>query len=586
MALKPTLKTLGKAVLGIGLVASMVLPFNQTASPVAHAAYGGPLVISDLTTGTWVRNFNPFMLQALNRPARGGIYEPLYLTEIRDNNKQYPMLATGYSWSKDLKSLTFTIRQGVKWSDGTPFSADDVLFTADLGQTCPLANNLGWWDTKDATGKVTTPGTLASVTESADKTTVTFTYKTVDTTVFVPNFNSFFVVDKAVWSAHTSDCGTWANPNPVGTGPYTQVVSYTGQAYVLGKNPNYWMPGEPKVAEIEYLNHTGNDAAVLDFISGKIDWTGNNLGINAVNTGSRHFQYNAPNAPVQLVFQNKYPYNIPAFRQAVSMALDRATIVGTAEAGFGFQPADALGLGSQWPTWIDPSVAAQDKTLSTYNVKAAQALLTKAGFKFDTNKGLLDPKGNPVDFDIYTVQGWSDWYTAVELVASELGVLGINAGVHQFQFGTWYADLLSGDFDATIFWQMNVDSPISLYGQFMTATDYYPIGTQIANGNDLGRYQSAAADAAIKAARATSDLATQKAKMAAVEQIWLNDLPTIPLWYAGLWENYNTQHFTGFPTAGSCGTKMVPNVSNCYYASGQPGDTPDIELVLLNVKPV
>ncbi len=579
MALTPTLKTFGKVVLGMGLIASMVMP-NHIATRVAHAAYSGPLVIADQTTGTWVRDFNPYDIANQNSPTLSGIYETLYITSTHNGNKQTPLLATGYSWSKDLKSLTFTIRQGVKWSDGSPFSADDVVFSAQLGQTCGVANTVGWWDVKDKSGKVISPGSLASVTESADKSTVTFTYKTVDTTVFVPNFNNFYVVPKAVWSAHAKDsaqggdCDTWKNPDPVGTGPFTQVQSYSAQTYVLGKNPNYYLPGEPKVSSIEFLDHTGNDTSTNDFINGKVDWSGNALGVNAVNSGTRHFQYSAPNVPVQLIFINKYPYNIPAFRQAVSMALDRKTIVGTAEAGFGFQPADALGLASQWPDWIAPSVKAQDTALSTYNLTAAKALLAKAGFTVNKDGTLLDPKGKPVDFDIQTVTGWTDWYTAVGLIASELGGLGINAGVHQTQFGAWQNTRLTGTFDCLIFWQLTVDSPISLYGQFMAANDYYPVGTLIGNGNDLGRYQSAAADAALKAARATADVSTQKAKVAALEKIWLNDLPTIPLWIAGLWENYNTQHFTGFPVAGN------------YYASGQPGDRPDRELVLLNVKPV
>ena len=569
MALTPTLKSFGKVAFGIGLIVSMVAPYNHAAAPVTHAASYTPLVISDLSNGAWVRNFNPFMPNNANRPTKGGIYETLYITSIRAADKAYPMLATSYAWSKDLKSLTFTIRQGVKWSDGQPFTADDVLFSATFGKTCSAADLVGWWGAN---------GSLASVTESADKSSVTFTYKKVDTTVFVNNFNNFYVVPQHIWASHTSDCGSWANPNPVATGPFANVLAYSPQFYDLGANPTYWQKGEPKIAAIRYVAHTGNDAALLDLKAGKIDWSGNMVP-DANNTldklGSTfHHQYSAPNTPVQLVLQEKYPYKIPAFRQAVSMAINRSALANIAEYGYTV-PSDALGLASQFGSWIDPKLKAEDAALAPAqaNVTGAKALLTKAGFKWNSGGALLDPKGKEVDFDIYTVQGWSDWYSACSLMASDLGALGINAGVHQYQFGDWYSHLWGGNFDAAILWQMNSDSPYTLYQNFVTLSDYSKVGTQEAAGSDIGRYKNPATDALLNQYASTTDSATQHAAMDKLEAIWLNDLPTIPLWTATIWENYNTAHFTGFPTASN------------YYASGQPGDMPDIELVLLNVKP-
>src|SRR5947208_12684511 len=87
------------------------VPAAQAARPTATAA--GPLTIWD-GTGTFTRNFNLFSPSPPDfTTAHGGtIFEPLYIVSVA-GNKRFPWLATGYSWSKDLKTLTFTIRSGV-----------------------------------------------------------------------------------------------------------------------------------------------------------------------------------------------------------------------------------------------------------------------------------------------------------------------------------------------------------------------------------------------------------------------------------------------------------------------------------------
>jgi len=66
------------------------------------------------------------------RCSRGTIYETLDFVNALQNSKVTPWLATAYAWSNNNKTLTFTIRSGVKWTDGTPFSAADVAYTFNL----------------------------------------------------------------------------------------------------------------------------------------------------------------------------------------------------------------------------------------------------------------------------------------------------------------------------------------------------------------------------------------------------------------------------------------------------------------------
>src|SRR5690606_9255757 len=79
---------------------------------------------------SWVRNFNPLVPDAL-RPTQFGVFEPLFVYAT-SNGEITPWLATDWSFNDDSTELTFNIREGVSWSDGEPFTADDVAFTFNL----------------------------------------------------------------------------------------------------------------------------------------------------------------------------------------------------------------------------------------------------------------------------------------------------------------------------------------------------------------------------------------------------------------------------------------------------------------------
>ena len=83
---------------------------------------------------TITQDFNPFVptAAAYGMGATGLIYEPLIQFDLASPPMYYPWLATSYAWSNGGKTITFAIRQGVKWNDGTPFTPADVAFTFNL----------------------------------------------------------------------------------------------------------------------------------------------------------------------------------------------------------------------------------------------------------------------------------------------------------------------------------------------------------------------------------------------------------------------------------------------------------------------
>src|SRR5579883_1636834 len=127
MARPTPIKLAARALAGAALALAAVAAPAQAAQ---HRASSSILVFFDSPRGAFARNFNPFAGAPL-QPTVAGIYEPLYIVPYIGTSagKPIPWLATAYAYSNDLKTLTFTIRHGVKWSDGQPLTAKDVAFT-------------------------------------------------------------------------------------------------------------------------------------------------------------------------------------------------------------------------------------------------------------------------------------------------------------------------------------------------------------------------------------------------------------------------------------------------------------------------
>ena len=239
---------------------------NTTTSPTATGnastthKQGGTVTISNEQGQTWPCQFNPFN-PAVNLESIGFVYEPLVYVNLLNNQAETPMLASGYKWSDDKKSIVFTIRDGVKWSDGTPFSADDVAFTFNLMKKTPATDLYALW----------TGAGLQSVTASGNQVTMIFADAAVP---YFFNFaNQVGIVPKHIFS--TGDAAahpdTWADPNPIGTGPFT-VSPCTANNIQYIANPTYWQAGKPYIQKVEYPAYLDNGPANLDLATGKAQW--------------------------------------------------------------------------------------------------------------------------------------------------------------------------------------------------------------------------------------------------------------------------------------------------------------------------
>src|SRR3954454_14971200 len=185
---------------------------SDAAAPANSGKVGGKLVIDNESGSTWTCQFNPFN-PAVTLTSFGFVYESLQFVNIlQSTSKPLPWLATSSAWSNGFKTLTFTIRNGIKWSDGKPFSAADVAYTFNAMKSDKAIDLNAVW--KADGGPLT-----AVATKGSDKVVFTFSAPSEPYFYFVADLTP--IVPQHIWSAQDqSKLHSYTNKHPVGTGPY------------------------------------------------------------------------------------------------------------------------------------------------------------------------------------------------------------------------------------------------------------------------------------------------------------------------------------------------------------------------------
>ncbi|POB69823.1 peptide ABC transporter substrate-binding protein, partial [Vibrio vulnificus] len=203
------------------------LMLTATATTAAEIKQGGTLTVPIINTG-FVDNFNPYTTKDL---LHGVMFEPLMVFNNMTGETDF-RLAKSVAYSDDLKTITLKLRDGLKWSDGSPLTAEDVVYSFMLTKDAPAFDQKGIWSGKN----------LQTIT-AKDATTVVFALNEADST-FVWNLERYHIVPKHIWSK-VADLTTFTNPNPVGSGPMTVVKYVKPQQMELCRNPNYYLEGRP-----------------------------------------------------------------------------------------------------------------------------------------------------------------------------------------------------------------------------------------------------------------------------------------------------------------------------------------------------
>src|SRR6266851_5006485 len=231
---------------------------SSSSSGTSSSGPNGVLTIDNESGGTWACDFNPFNLSYISY-SLGNVYEPLVFINTLNSGQATPWLATSWAWGNGNKTLTFTIRNGVKFSNGDPLTAADVAYTFNLLKAHKTLDINSVWSV------------LSSVTQQgSDK--VVMTLKTGAVPYFYYIGDQVAIVDQKVWSKIANPV-TYPDKNPVGTGAF-KVGNCTPQNIKYSANPHYWQKGLPKVATVNYPSFLTNDTANTYLATGSAQWGG------------------------------------------------------------------------------------------------------------------------------------------------------------------------------------------------------------------------------------------------------------------------------------------------------------------------
>ena len=246
----------------------------------------------------------------------------IYKQDVPQNSLQsiVPDLAESWSWSEDGTELTFKLRPGVKWHDGKPFTANDVVCTWDLLQgkakdKLRLNPRQGWWHNVET---VSTDSELQT----------TFHLKRPQPALLTLLASGY----SPIYPCHVSPAQM--RQHPIGTGPF-KFVEYKPNEYIrVVRNPDYWKPGRPYLDGIDYIIVPNRSTAVLGFAARQFDVTWpyyiNVPLLKDVKTQAPHAicELRTNNGTANLLLnRDKPPFDNADLRKAFALSLDRKAFV-------------------------------------------------------------------------------------------------------------------------------------------------------------------------------------------------------------------------------------------------------------------
>ena len=435
------------------LAASSVFAFSSpppgeemlvTDNPVGR--YGGNLVVAQRSEP---KTLNP--VTAADAPSREviGRLNADLIHINRASQQTEPALANSWNVSKDGRIFTVKLRHGIRFSDGHPFNADDVLFSFQL-----------YLDEKTHSPQrdLLVVGGKPIAVQKLDDYTVRFTLaepyaaaeRIFDGLAMLPRH----LLEKPFQDGKFAQ--TWAlsvSPAEIaGLGPFRLKEYVAGQKIVLERNPYFWKADRnrnrlPYLDQVEFLFVGNEDAQVLRFQAGDTDLisrlSAENYALLAKEAAKRlalfdlgpSLEYNflvfnlnaLAGKNLDAIAAKQLWFGELKFRQAVSLAIDRAAIVKLVYAGRGAPLWGNVSPSNKF--WVD-----QDLPHPARSVEGAKDLLRSAGFSWRSDGQLIDRSGKPVEFSIITSTSNAQRSKMATLIQEDLRQVGMNIQVVPLEF--------------------------------------------------------------------------------------------------------------------------------------------------------
>jgi peptide/nickel transport system substrate-binding protein len=476
------------------------------------------------------------------------LYETLFVYDPMEDTFTPWLAETGdptdpASWPSD-NVYELTLKDGITWSDGEPLTAEDVKFTIELAeQGGPYADVANW----------------VEGVEAVDERTVRVTFSEPHYQQWAFWLYQYSIVPQHVWGERAAeDIFNGANEDPIGSGPYLY-ETHDQDRMVWVKNENWWgkdaLGLDPKPKYIVDIVNSSNNVSLGLVLQGGVDMNNNFLpGIARLKDGGYPLKTYFEEPPYMLpantawLFLNttRPPMDDAAFRRALAHAIDIDKIVNNVY-GQLVLPANPTGLLPIWDKYIDPSVV--DRLGFGYDPAEARNLLAQAGYEDSDGDGFVENKdGSKVKLSIRVPNGWTDWMEAINVISDSAKAVGINLEPEFPTYDELVAARTPGDFDMVIGNDRQVaNTPFTYYDYLF----HLPVNDTTTATLNYGRYENEKAWSLTQELDRTpvSDVTGMQAVMSDLQELFLEELPTIPLWYNGAWSQASETVWTGFPSS-------------------------------------
>jgi peptide/nickel transport system substrate-binding protein len=440
--------------------------------------YGGTLVTA---IGQEPRSFNRIVS---SDTATADVTDRIFADLIhinRETQRAEPSLAKSWEFSSDGRSMTMHLREGVLFSDGHPFTAEDVLFTFQIIYD-PKINS-------PQADQLKVDGQPFAIRKTNDS---TLQFDFVQAAAGIERvFDSVFMLPKhKLESAYQAGnfASAWAMSSPpgdiVGLGPFKFSRYTPGQRVELERNPHYWKI-DAKNRRLPYLSRMvlmiipNRETQFLNFKAGELDIL-NQIRAEDYSALSRDAKSQGtvvkdlgPSLGSELMWFNQNRNSNPkthrpllrppksdwftnaGFRQAISYAIDRKSIVDLVYLGRATVSYGPLTISNKF--WFNPLIKPYP-----YDVELAKKRLTEAGFQFVTSGGqlqLVDGAKHPVRFSLITNAGNREREKIGAVLQNDLDKIGIRVDFTPVEFSSLIARIMeSFDYDACLLGPTNIDT--------------------------------------------------------------------------------------------------------------------------------
>ena len=483
---------------------------------------------------------NPETLDpALNNEIDGAntlitVFEPLLL--IDQNNEVIPGQAESYTVSDDGLVWTFTMRDGLKWSDGSDLTAKDFEYSfkrlAAPDTAAPYAETVvgmidGYEDAvgnPDADGNMTTEPDFDALNVVASEDGKTLTVTLSYPCAYFDKLAAFAAMSPVQQATVEANGDAWCTqPDTyVCNGPYMITDLVPSERIVLSKNPNYvggWDSSKIVSDTITLLLLEDSSAAYAAYNSGEAQLikdvpTDEIPSLTKAEDGGDFYVDTILGTYYLSLNDQKEPFNDVNVRKALSLAIDRDYVANTIMQGT-YTPAYNLvgpGIVDENGMFYDNANGGKTYISEDYeaNLEAAKQALADAGY----------PNGEGFPVIEYSTNDAGYHTPVAEYLQQAWGELGITVNINKVEWASFTPLRRAGDYDASRNgWVMDYNDPSNMIELFTTG-----------NGNNDGKYSSADFDAAVEASK-VADKSVHFQKLHEAEDILMNDYACIPVAY-------------------------------------------------------